>query len=90
MNIYIIIIIIIIIGWQIETYPRIFFVKCIPPFRGTHVTLYVEFKLLYKFSNLVTLVDWRDLNRRGEVSSVPRKKIKEENKNRQSLLKSVW
>ena len=59
-----------------------------PPFHGTHVTLYIEFKLLYKFSILITLVHWRDLNRRGEVSSVPRKKIKEENKNRQSLLKT--
>ena len=42
--------------------PRVFFIKCIPPFHGTHVTLYIEFKLLYKFSILITLVQWRDLN----------------------------
>ena len=62
-----------------------FLIKRIPPFNGSHVTLDIEFKLLYKTSILITLVHWRDLNRRGEVSSVPRKKIKEENKNRQSL-----
>ena len=82
-KIYITIIIIttiIIIGWLIQTYPTIFFIKCIPPFHGSHVTLDIEFKLLYKTFILITLVHWRDLNRRSQVSGVPRKKIKEENK----------
>ena len=76
---------------SIHSYSFLFGPPCsYSPIRSyfVHLAHFVPFGSIR--SILITLVHWRDLNRRSQVSSMPRKKINEENKKRQSLLKSVW